>query len=73
MCDLPNGLGRLSYDVRSEMSDGGRAAVHISRRIRRESAEAAPELYPSLLEYNRLSTHPSARALVAEKIDKSEE
>ena len=73
MWDLPNGLGRLSYDVRSEMSDGGRAAVHISRRIRRESAEAAPELYPALLEYNRLSTHPSARALVAEKIDKSEE
>ncbi len=65
--ELPNGLGSLSYDVRSEMSEDGRAAVYISRRIRRDSAEAAPELYPALLEYNRLSTHPAVRTLVAEK------
>ncbi|MDD4102015.1 MAG: DUF3857 domain-containing protein [Kiritimatiellae bacterium] len=65
--ELPNGLGSLSYDVRSEINDDGRAVVHISRRIERDSGEVPPELYPALLEYNRLSTHPSVRTLVAEK------
>ncbi len=67
--ELPNGLGRVTYDVRSEICEDGRASVYISRRVERESGEAAPELYPALLEYNRLSTHPSARTLVFEKVN----
>jgi hypothetical protein len=71
--ELPNGLGSLSYDVRTEMLNDQSAAIHIRRCFERESAEAAPELYPALLEYNRLSTHPSVRTLVAEKTDNIEE
>ena len=64
---LPNGLGTVDYDVQTATRADGRVEVCITRRIVRCSGEAAPELYPALLEYNRRFTHSSMRMLVAEK------
>jgi hypothetical protein len=64
---LPNGSGRLDYRVDVAVRPDGRREVCITRTIERASAEAAPELYPALLEYNRRFTHPATRTLVAEK------
>ncbi len=64
---LPNGLGTLAFDVRSEVRSDGRTEVSLARRLNRTSGEFSPELYPALLEYNRLFSHPSVRTLVAEK------
>jgi hypothetical protein len=41
----------------------------VEKQIRR-SGEVPAQLYPALLEYNRLLAHPSARTLVAEKESK---
>ena len=64
---LPNGFGTLDFDVSTATGADGRTEVRVVRRLVRNSGEAAPELYPALLEYNRLLSHPSVRTLVAEK------
>ena len=63
---LPNGFGTLDYRVDIATRPDGRREVCITRTLARASAEAVPELYPALLEYNRRFTHPSTRTLVAE-------
>lgn len=68
---LPNGLGSLDYRVSVSTRTDGRKEVCIVRCIDRTSGEAAPELYPALLEYNRRFTHPSVRTLVAERTHRS--
>jgi transglutaminase-like putative cysteine protease len=64
---LPNGFGTLDFTVQTSMRTDGRTEVCITRRLTRNSGEAEAELYPALLEYNRLLSHPSVRTLVAEK------
>jgi len=64
---LPNGFGTLDYAVQTASRADGRMDVFITRKIVRCSGEAAPELYPALLEYNRRFTHASVRTLVAER------
>lgn len=64
---LPNGFGTLDFDVQTAVRADGRTEVCVARRLTRNSGLAAPELYPSLLEYNRLLSHPSVRTLVATK------
>ncbi len=64
---LPNGFGTLAFNVRTSTRDDRRVEVCITRQITRSSGEAAAELYPALLEYNRLLSHPSVRTLVVTK------
>ena len=64
---LPCGFGTLNYRVTVTSRPDARREVCITRTLVRASGEAAPELYPALLEYNRRFTHPSTRTLVAEK------
>jgi len=64
---LPNGFGTLDYRVETTTRDDGRREVRITRTLNRSSAEASPELYPALLEYNRRLTQPATRTLVAER------
>ena len=64
---LPNGFGTLDYRVRVTTRPDGRSEVCITRTLVRACGEAAPELYPALLEYNRRFMHPSTRTLVAER------
>jgi hypothetical protein len=64
---LPCGFGTLDYRVNVSTRTDGRREVCITRHHTFGSGEAAPELYPSLLEYNRRFTHPSTRTLVAER------
>lgn len=66
---LPNGFGSLDFRVDTVTRPDGRKEVCITRELVRASGEASPELYPALLEYNRRLTHPSARTLVAEKVN----
>ncbi|MFO7937384.1 MAG: DUF3857 domain-containing protein [Kiritimatiellia bacterium] len=64
---LPCGTGSMNFDTSSFRCDNGRTIVRIQRDIRLSSGEIPPELYPALLEYNRLLNHPSMRTIVAEK------
>ncbi|MDA3924129.1 MAG: DUF3857 domain-containing protein [Kiritimatiellae bacterium] len=64
---LPAGVGTFSFDVLTKERSDKRTEVTITRSIQRSSGELAPELYPAILEYNRISSHPSMRTLVAEK------
>lgn len=64
---LPNGLGTLDYRVDVSTRSDGRREVCITRTLVLASAEASPELYPALLEYNRRFMHPSIHTLVAER------
>jgi hypothetical protein len=65
--ELPNGLGTFSLDVKTLVRPDGRCVVSITRSYDLKSGEASAQLYPALLEYNRLLTHPSTRTLVAER------
>jgi len=64
---LPAGVGTFSFDVQTKERSDHRTEITFMRTIRRTSGELPPELYPAILEYNRLSGHPSMRTLVAEK------
>lgn len=68
--DLPCGLGTFSLDVTTSTPTDGRLTVQIIETHTRQSGEVPAQLYPALLEYNRLLAHPSARTLVAEKESK---
>lgn len=68
--ELPCGLGTYQLSLTTSTRPDGRIMVHILETEKRKSGEASAQLYPSLLEYNRLMSHPSARTLVAEKESK---
>jgi hypothetical protein len=68
--DLPCGLGAFNLDVTTATRPDGRLMVRIVEKQIRRSGEVPAQLYPALLEYNRLLAHPSARTLVAEKESK---
>jgi len=67
--ELPNGLGtfELSVTVTTPTYLDGCRMVTITRTHDLTSGEASAQLYPALLEYNRLLTHPSIRTLIAER------
>lgn len=65
--ELPCGLGTFNSDVTTVTRADGRMMVRIVETYSRKSGEVPAQLYPALLEYNRLLAHPSARTLVAEK------
>ncbi len=65
---LPEGFGTLALEVTTaRRPEDGRTEVTLLRRIERRSGEAPAALYPALLEYNRLLSHPAVRTLVAER------
>jgi hypothetical protein len=68
--DLPCGLGTFKLDFTTSIRTDGRMMVRIVETQTRKSGEVPAQLYPALLEYNRLLAHPSARTLVAEKESK---
>ena len=68
--DLPCGLGTFNLDLTTSKRTDGRMMVRILETQTRKSGEVPVQLYPALLEYNRLLAHPSARTLVAEKESK---
>jgi hypothetical protein len=68
--ELPCGLGSFNMDVTTATRPDGRLMVRIVEKHTRRSGEVPAQLYPALLEYNRLLAHPSARTLVAEKESK---
>jgi len=68
--DLPCGLGTFKLELTTSTRTEGRMMVRIVETQTRKSGEVPAQLYPALLEYNRLLAHPSARTLVAEKESK---
>jgi transglutaminase-like putative cysteine protease len=68
--DLPCGLGTFNLALTTSKRTDGRMIVRIVETQMRKSGEVPAQLYPALLEYNRLLSHPSARTLVAEKESK---
>ncbi|MCL1921021.1 MAG: DUF3857 domain-containing protein [Kiritimatiellaeota bacterium] len=64
--ELPNGLGTLNIEF-SAADIGSHRRVTIAREQHLTAGAAPAQLYPALLEYNRLITHPSTRTLVAER------
>lgn len=62
---FPDGLGMYAFRVSQKTDADGRLCVRLTRELRRTTGETQPELYPTLLEYNRLSTHPSRKTIVA--------
>ena len=68
--ELPCGLGTYQLRMTTSTRQDGRIMVHILETEQRKSGEVSAQLYPSLLEYNRLMSHPSARTLVAKKESK---
>ena len=65
--ELPCGLGTFQREVTTTLRSDGRLMLSIAERERRMSGEVQPQLYPALLEYNRLLAHPSSHTLVAEQ------
>ena len=61
---LPNGTGTLDWEVSQRTREDGRICVSLVRQISHACGEMPPELYPALMEYNRLLSHPSVRTLV---------
>jgi hypothetical protein len=68
--ELPCGLGTFTSDITTTTRPDGRLQIRILEQQKRQSGEVPAQLYPALLEYNRLLAHPSARTLVAEKESK---
>ncbi len=64
---LPEGTGAIEFTVGRSATPEGRTVITLARRIKLASGELPPELYPAVLEYNRIATHPSMRTLIAEK------
>lgn len=62
---LPNQLGSVTADSSASM-DGAEKEVLFTRKIETSASLLEPELYPSLLEFNRKLQHPRMRMLVAE-------
>jgi hypothetical protein len=65
---LPEGVGSFSFEVQTRERSDQRTEITFMRTIRIASGELPPELYPAILEYNRLTGHPSMRTLVAAKV-----
>ncbi|MCL2104507.1 MAG: hypothetical protein FWH21_05575, partial [Kiritimatiellaeota bacterium] len=65
--ELPNGLGTFDFTVDTRTRPDGRREITLIRRHDLAAGEVPAQLYPALLEYNRLLTHPSTRTLVAER------
>ena len=62
---FPDGLGTYAFRVSQKLGADGRLCVTLTRELKRATGETPAELYPTLLEYNRLSTHPSRKTIVA--------
>ncbi|MBR4172559.1 MAG: DUF3857 domain-containing protein [Kiritimatiellae bacterium] len=65
--DLPNGVGSVSFRVEKTTTPEGRCGLTITRTLKRASGMLPAELYPAVLEYNRLMTHPTLSTIVAER------
>lgn len=65
--ELPCNTGTINFDVSRTTNSEGCTVVTINRSIKLRSGEIPPELYPAILEYNRIFSHPSMRTLVVEK------
>jgi len=65
--ELPCELGTFTLDITTTTRSDGRLQIRILEQQTRQSGEVPAQLYPALLEYNRLLAHPSARTLVAER------
>lgn len=70
--NLPANTGKVTFDVTTRERPDKRTEVVITRTIVYASGELAPELYPAVLEYNRIFSHASMRTLVAEKSEQSQ-
>ncbi|MFA7173770.1 MAG: DUF3857 domain-containing protein [Kiritimatiellia bacterium] len=68
---LPADTGTVAFDVTTRERPDNRSEVVISRTIKYSSGELAPELYPAVLEYNRIFSHAAMRTLIAEKNERN--
>lgn len=64
---LPNGTGVVSNHVQKETLNDGRIQITLSRASRRKSGEIPPAMYPAVLEYNRILSHPSTSTIIFSK------
>jgi hypothetical protein len=64
---LPCGTGEVVIDIVRSINTQGRLMIRLRRRVKLSSGAIPKELYPALLEYNRIFSHPAARTLVAER------
>ena len=64
---LPCNTGTIDFKVSTGTDSKGCTVITINRKIKLASGEIPPELYPAILEYNRIFSHPSMRTLVVEK------
>jgi len=64
---LPAETGSFDFEVQTRVQADKRTEITITRVVKHSSGELAPEIYPAILEYNRLAGHPSMRTLVVEK------
>ncbi|MBQ9431960.1 MAG: DUF3857 domain-containing protein [Kiritimatiellae bacterium] len=65
--EMPNGTGTLDFTVDEEKGGDGRTVLHFRRQVSYSAGELPPELYPALMEYNRILSHPSMRTVIYAK------
>lgn len=62
---LAGNIGTVEINVTTGQTPDNRTYVQLDRQVKRQTGLLQPQLYPTLLEYNRLMLHPASRTLIA--------